>query len=345
MERLRIAQVAPPWYPIPPKGYGGIELIVALLADGLADAGQDVTLFATGDSSTRGKLSYVYPKALPEKIGMAHIEIPHVMAPYFRAREFDIIHDHTALGPMVANFIDTPVVMTLHGPFTDENREYFASIGHRLKFIAISDYQRSCYPELNYAATIHHGVELDRFPFEEKKQDNLLFLGRINYEKGPRQAVEVANRLGARLVMAVKMVEPPEHEYFEEEVKPLIGSNTEILGQIDFQTKTRLLKDARCVLFPIQWPEPFGLVMVEAMACGTPVIAFRNGSVPEVIADGVTGFIVDSVDEMVEAVRRADEIDPHACRRWVAERFTVDRVIQDHLRVYRELLDGGTASG
>jgi len=150
--------------------------------------------------------------------------------------------------------------------------------------------------------------------------------------------VQVANRLGEKLVMVVKMVEPSEVEYFEEQVEPLIGDNVEIIGQVDVRTKARLIKDAKCLLYPIQWPEPFGLVMAEAMACGTPVVAIRNGSVPEVIVDGKTGFIVNSVDEMVEAVKHVDEIDPKDCRAWVAERFSVDRMVGDYLAAYETIL-------
>ncbi|MDI6858406.1 MAG: glycosyltransferase family 4 protein [Dehalococcoidia bacterium] len=338
MRRLKIAQVAPPWYPIPPKGYGGIELVVSLLADGLVDAGHDVTVFATGDSKTKGKLSFVYKECAPAEIGKIDREICHLMPAYRQADEFDIIHDHTMCGPAIGNFIDTPMLHTLHGPFTEPVKKFYASLNHGVFFNAISNYQRSCFPELNYVGTIYNSVMLDWYPLQERKKDYLLFLGRMNPEKGVREAVQVANRLGEKLVMVVKMVEPSEVEYFEEQVEPLIGDNVEVIGQVDVRTKARLVKDAKCLLYPIQWPEPFGLVMAEAMACGTPVVAIRNGSVPEVIVDGETGFIVESVDEMVEAVKHVGEIDPKDCRAWVAERFSVGRMVGDYLAAYETIL-------
>lgn len=338
MKRLKIAQIAPPWYPIPPKGYGGIELVVSLLADGLVDAGHDVTVFATGDSSTKGKLSFVYKECAPTEIGRIDREICHLMPAYRQADDFDLIHDHTMCGPAIGNFVDTPLLHTLHGPFTESAKEFYASLNHGLYFNAISDYQRNCFPELNYVATIYNSVKLEWYPLQERKKDYLLFLGRMNPEKGVREAVQVANRLGEKLVMVVKMVEPPEVQYFEEQVEPLIGENVEIIGQVDVRTKARLVKDAKCLLYPIQWPEPFGLVMAEAMACGTPVVAMRNGSVPEVVVDGKTGFIVESLDDMVEAVKHVDEIDPKDCRAWVAERFSVERMVADYLTAYEKIL-------
>lgn len=339
MKQLKIAQIAPPWYPIPPKGYGGIELVVSLLADGLADLGHDVTVFATGDSQTKGTLSYVHAASAPEEIGRVDREIVHIMPAYLRAHDFDLIHDHTMCGPAIANFIDRPVLHTLHGPFTESAKEFYKSLNHGIYFNAISEYQRSCCPDLNYAGTIYNSINLDWYQLEERKDDYLLFLGRMNPEKGVREAVEIANRLGAPLVMVVKMVEPFEIRYFEEQVKPVMRDNTRMIGQVDVATKAQLIKDARCMLYPIQWPEPFGLVMAEGMACGTPVVAMRNGSVPEVVVDGKTGFIVESQDAMVEAVKRVDEIDPHECRTWVAERFSVQRMVGDYLTAYGHILD------
>lgn len=345
MERLKIAQIAPPWYPIPPTGYGGIELVVSLLADGLVDAGHDVTVFASGDSKTKAKLEYVYEKAPSSDIGRIPPEIIHVLPAYLRHGEFDIVHDHSGkVGPAIANFIDTPVLHTLHGPFTDENKRYYRTVNHGLWFNSISDYQASLCPDLNYVATIYNSVDPSWYPFSDQKEDYLLWLGRMNKEKGAEFAVEVANRLGVRLVMANKMTEPHEFEHFEQKVKPIMGDNIEMLGELTLEEKADLMKRAKCTLFPIQWPEPFGLVMIESMICGTPVVALRNGSVPEVVGDGVSGFIVDSIDEMVEAVKRIGEIDPQACRRWVEERFTVQIMVDNYVAAYRKILEKGRAS-
>lgn len=342
MSTLRIAQIAPPWYPIPPTGYGGIELVVSLLADGLVDAGHDVTLFASGDSKTKAKLEYVYDSAPSGDIGRVAPEVIHIMPAYVRHADFDIVHDHSGkIGPAIANFIQTPVLHTLHGPFTEENQSYYRAVNHGIWFNSISDYQASCCPDLNYVGTIYNSVNVDWYPFADRdeKDDYLLFLGRMNREKGAEFAVEVANRLDMRLIIATKMTESHEFEHFDAKVKPLIGPNTEMLGELTLEEKADLIKRAKCTLFPIQWPEPFGLVMIESMVCGTPVVAMRNGSVPEVVGDGVSGFIVDSVDEMVDAVRRIDTIDPAACRRWVEERFSVGIMVQDYVDAYRRILE------
>lgn len=339
MSTLRIAQIAPPWYPIPPTGYGGIELVVSLLADGLVDAGHDVTVFASGDSKTKAKLEHVYDAAPSADIGRIAPEVIHIMPAYLRREEFDVIHDHSGkVGPAIANFIDKPVLHTLHGPFTEENQRYYRSVNHGIWFNSISDYQASCCPDLNYVGTIYNSVDVDWYPFSAEKEDYLLFLGRMNREKGAEFAVEVANRLDMRLIIATKMTEPHEFEHFEAKVKPLMGANTEMLGELTLEEKADLIMRAKCTLFPIQWPEPFGLVMIESMVCGTPVVAWRNGSVPEVVGDGESGFIVESVDEMADAIRRIDTIDPAACRRWVEERFSAPTMVQSYVDAYRKIL-------
>jgi glycosyltransferase involved in cell wall biosynthesis len=336
---VKIAQIAPVWYPIPPTGYGGIELVVSLLADGLVDAGHDVTVFASGDSKTKAKLEYAYEKAPSSDIGRIPPEIIHMMPAYLRHAEFDLVHDHSGkVGPAIGNFISTPVLHTLHGPFTEENQRYYRTVNHGIWFNSISDYQASLCPDLNYVGTIYNSVNVDWYPFSAEKQDYLLWLGRMNNEKGAEFAVEVANRLGARLILASKMTEPHEFEHFENKVKPILRSNTEIVGELTLDEKSELIKNAKAVLMPIQWPEPFGLVMIEAMVCGTPCIAWRNGSVPEVIQDGKTGFIVESVDEMVEAVGRLDEIDPAACRAWVEERFSAPIMVANYVKAYERIL-------
>jgi glycosyltransferase involved in cell wall biosynthesis len=337
---MRIAQIAPPWFAVPPLRYGGIEWVVALLADGLADRGHDVTLFASGGSKTRAKLVTVFDDPPGgEHIGEAFYDVVHASTAYLDADEFDLIHDHSGLiGPAIGAHVGKPVVHTLHGPFTDEAKRVYTLLSGRIWYVAISQAQRAFCPDLSYVGTVHNGIDLDRYPFRSEKDDFLLFLGRINREKGPEIAVEVAHRTKRKLVMAIKMAEKPEEIYWKEKVEPLLDGSEEILGEITVEEKADLLARASAVLFPIQWPEPFGLVMTEAMATGTPVISFPYGAAPEVIVDGVTGFLVSSVDEMCAAVERVGEIDPDACRRHVEARFSDDAMVAGYLAAFDRLL-------
>jgi glycosyltransferase involved in cell wall biosynthesis len=344
---MRIGMIAPPWFPLPPKGYGGIELVVHLLTEGLVARGHDVTLFASGDSNTLARLSFVYGRAPSEKIAThAHVEIIHGLEAYSKARQFDVIHDHDglpsrAMGALVHRLVGTPVVATLHGPADPLTQEVLSTMRHDLRFIAISDYQRGGLPELPFVATIPNAIDIDKHPFSAGKDDYLLFIGRMIADKGAHNAVEVARRLESRLILAGKVNEAAEHEYFAAEIEPYLSDRIYFRGEVDLETKNELYRRARCTLFPIQWPEPFGLVMIESLAAGTPVIAFRRGAVPEVIEHGRTGFIVDNVDEMVEALGQIDQIDPAECRRAAQERFGIERFVSAHERAYRSLLDEG----
>jgi len=348
---MRIGMIAPPWFPLPPQRYGGIEFVVSLLTEGLVARGHDVTLFASGDSETRARLSFIYARAPYERIESGgHLEIAHSLAAYTRARDFDVIHDHDglasrAMGALVHRLLGIPVVATLHGPADAVTQEMLASLRHDLQFIAISEYQRRGFPDLEFAGTIPNAVDVEHSPFTADKEDYFLFVGRMTPDKGAHTAINVARRLGVRLILAGKVNEGPEREYFAAEVEPYLNDEIYYRGEVDHETKVELYRRARCTLFPIQWPEPFGLVMVESLACGTPVIAMRNGSVPEVIEDGRSGFIVESEDEMVAAALRIDEIDPTDCRRAVEERFGVQAFVGAHEAAYRRLCgDGTTAS-
>lgn len=337
---MKIAQIAPIWYPIPPVGYGGIELVVSLLADGLEEAGHDVTVFASGDSRTGAKLVSSCDIAPCAEIGQVYPDLMHALTAYVHGGDFDIIHDHSGMiGPSIGAFCDRPVLHTLHGPATPEAKRLYGMLNFGLFYNAISDYQRSQFGDLNFVSTIYNAVDIDKYEFSAEKDDYLLFLGRMNPEKGAHLAVELANRLGRRLLLVTKMVEPAEKEYFESRVKPLLNSNIEVMGEIDPATKASLFAKAYCTLFPITWPEPFGLVMIESMAAGTPVAAFRQGAVPEVLDDGRTGFIVDTLDEMAEAVEKAGEIDPMVCRRVAEERFSTQRMVADYLKTYNDILE------
>ena len=343
-EPLRIAVLAPPWFPVPPTGYGGIELVVSLLADGLVDAGHDVTLFASGDSLTKGRLSAVFPTAPTELIGRTMPDLRHAISCYDRADEFDVINDHTGmLGASLGGLVDTPVLHTVHGPLdTREAQEVYgriAKVAPEVSLISLSENQRKPMPDLPWAATIPNAIDLSIYPCKPHRGDYLLFLGRMSHDKGAHRAIAVAMGLGIPLRMAGKRREVKERQYFAEFVEPHVGHGVEYLGEVTHGEKVELLQDARATLFPIEWEEPFGLVMIESMACGTPVIATRHGAVPEVIEDGRSGIVVDTYRQMGEALDDADALDPIECRRYVEERFAPERMVDDYVTAYRAAID------
>jgi glycosyltransferase involved in cell wall biosynthesis len=336
---MRIAQVAPPWLAVPPAGYGGIEWVVALLADGLVERDHDVTLFATGDSKTKAKLEYVFETAPgPRLINDPWLDTMHSMLVHQDLSRFDVIHQHNVWSGLVAAMlIDVPVVHTLHGPFTDHMRQLYAQIAERVWFVAISEKQRSFMPELNYGGVVYNGIDIPLYPFREEKEDFLLFLGRADPVKGALRAVETAQVTGLPLVMAVKVASPVEERHWDEDVLPQMPADATVLGEIRIEEKVDLLSRARAVLFPIDWEEPFGLVMTEAMACGTPVIATPRGSVPEVIVDGETGFIVpveDYAEHAADALKRLDDINPKACRERVERHFSKEAMVTGYEAVF-----------
>jgi glycosyltransferase involved in cell wall biosynthesis len=338
---VRIALIAPPWYAIPPSGYGGIEWVVALLADGLVDRGHEVTLFAPPGSDTRARLvSPLHEEPPREAIGDPWYEASHVVSVYEHGDEFDILHDHTGpVGVSVGALSNCPTIHTLHGPFTQQAHLLYSRVARRHWFVAISESQRSFAPEhLRWAGVVYNGIPTDRYPFRTDKEDFLFFLGRADEEKAPDLAIEAARRAGRRLVLCATTKNARERAYWAERVEPLLGDDVEVRGEVSHEDKVDLLARAAALLFPVQWAEPFGLVMTEAMACGTPVIAWRNGSVPEVVADGQTGFVVSSVQELAAAVDRVGELDPGAMRARVEERFSAEAMITGYERAYRRAL-------
>ena len=338
---MRIALIAPPWYPVPPTGYGGIEWVVALLADGLTDRGHDVTLFAPSGSTTRARLvSPLGESPPPESIGNPWYEASHAVSAYEHGDEFDLLHDHTGpVGVSIGALTECPIVHTLHGPFTPEALMLYGRIARHLWFVAISESQRSLGPpDLRWAGVVYNGIATERYPYREDKEDFLFFLGRADEEKAPDLAVEAARRAGRRLVMCATRKNERERSYWAERVEPLLGDDVEVYGECPHEQKADLLARAAALLFPIQWPEPFGLVMTEAMACGTPVVAWHNGAVPEVIDDGVTGFVVESMDELVRAIGRVGELDPRAARARVEERFSAAAMVTGYERAYERVL-------
>jgi glycosyltransferase involved in cell wall biosynthesis len=343
---VRIAQICPPWLAVPPKGYGGIEWVVALLADGLVEAGHDVTLFATGDSVTKARLEYVFEEAPGSKqINEPILDTTHTLFALKDARErFDVLHVHTPFSALAAA-VETgvPTVHTLHGSFTSDMRRLYSYVGDRAWFVAISEAQRGFNPDLRYAGVVYNGIDLSFYRLQEEKEDFVLFLGRAAPEKGWRRAIDTAKLAGERLVSAVKIAHPTEEEEWETNIEPVLPSDFEVMGEIGQEEKVELLRRAKAVLFPIDWPEPFGLVMTEAMACGTPVIGTPRGSVPEVIDDGVTGWIVDVdgyVEQAAERLGRLGEIDPGTCRERVRRLFSKEAMVAGYEQVFERVASG-----
>jgi len=336
---VRIAILAPVWFPVPPTGYGGIEWVVSLLADGLADAGHEVTLFASGDSSTRAKLASVFAEAPSSLIGSSWVDLRHAVSCYTRAAEFDVINDHSGMvAAALAGTVATPVVHTVHGPVEDiahGNYKAIAELSPEIGFISLSLNQRKPAPELPWVANCPNALDLDSYPYHAERGEYLLFLGRLSEDKGCHRAIEVAKRAGIPLKIAGKKRDHAELEYFDAIVRPHLGEDVEYLGETSHLTKVALLQNARATLFPIEWEEPFGLVMIESMACGTPVIATRWGAVPEVVEHGRSGIIVDRYLDMIDAISEADALEPVECRRYAEERFSAARMVADYEAAYR----------
>jgi glycosyltransferase involved in cell wall biosynthesis len=254
--------------------------------------------------------------------------------------DLDLIHDHSLAGPLTARGPGPPTLLTAHGPVTGEFGAYFRALADDVGIVAISESQRRSAPDLPWVATIHNALDVDEYPFSAEKQDYVAFVGRMSPDKGVAQAIDASRAAGRRVILAVKCSEEAERAYFEQDVRPRLGEDVELIEDADADRTNEILMHARCTVFPIQWREPFGMVMIESMACGTPVVALRNGSVPEVIADGGTGFIRDDPAELPEAIERANTIDPRACRDWVAEHFDVPVMVSRYEDAYRRMLEG-----
>ena len=359
---MKIAQLAPPWLSVPPRAYGGTEIVVHLLTEGLVKRGHEVTLFASGDSKTSARLSYVFETALGNS-GDTKREALHPLLHYIecfdRAGEFDVIHNHAQYYAMfLAHLVKTPVLHTIHGSYSPEyTPEEKIHTLQRFKdhnFISISNSQRNDLPGLNYVATVYNGVNTSEFSFSSEKGKYLLWMGRITSKKGPVDAIHAARRLNMELKI-VAAIDPSEEEYFMKEVKPLIdGKLVTFVGEVGQTEKIYYYKNALATLFPIVWEEPFGLVMAESMSCGTPVVAYNHGSVPEIVKDGLTGFIVNSkndgkegkflikesgVDGLVEGVRRVmTQVNRGDCRKHVENNFAMEQMINGYETVYKKIL-------
>lgn len=338
---MRILQVAPPWFEVPPVRYGGIELVIGALADGLVAAGHDVTLLASGGSATAATLHTVYSRPPSADLGDTLTELLHVLA-VDDLGPFDVVHDHTLIGTTrLAAQGAWPVVHTLHGPWTDRSRRVYGRLGARVGLVAISHDQAAGASGVPLAGVVHNGIDVERYPVGLDRTDELVFVGRANPEKGPELAIEVARRTGRPLAMAIKVNEPAEHEYWEQVLEPQLARiDSRVVGDATHAEKSAMMAGAHAVLMPIQWEEPFGLVMVEAGACGTPVVVFGRGAAPEVVVDDETGFVVspdEGLDGLCTAVEAAARIDPATCRQHVVRHFSRERMVADYLELYERL--------
>jgi glycosyltransferase involved in cell wall biosynthesis len=340
---MRIAQIAPPWITVPPAGYGGTEWVVQQLCDGLTMRGHDVTLYATGDSRTSARLKSLFPRQMPDVMAVTPFDARHVafaLDDIIADGGYDIVHDHSGflLVAFRRHLSLPPVLHTIHCAFDKIAYPFYEQFGNAVAYNAISEYHRSqAPPNMNWAGVVHNAIAVEQWPYAPDKDDYLLAFGRICEDKGFHLSIEAAKRTGSRLIMA-GVVQDQNRAYFEEKVQPLVdGEQIVYEGEVSDERKHELFARAKAFLFPILWPEPFGLVMIEAMATGTPVVAMRQGSVPEVVDHGRTGFVCHTFEEFVGAIDRVNDIDPHACRDWVEERFTVDRMLGDYEAIYQRL--------
>jgi len=338
---MKIAQVSPLFESVPPKGYGGTERVVSYLTEELVGLGHDVTLFATADSQTSARLVPVAEENLrgaalnPVFLSFHTLQLGLLGN---MAHKFDVIHFHTDfLQFPMARHLSTAHVTTLHGRLDLPELKPLYRHFHDVPLVSISDSQRLPLPWVNWRRTVYHGLPPELYAFNASPKDYCVFLGRISPEKRPDRAIEIAVRAGMPLYIAAK-VDPADSAYFETSIKPLLNHPlVNFIGEVHEAEKRELLGNARALLFPIDWPEPFGLVMIEAFACGTPVIAYPHGSVPEIVTDGLTGFLVNSQDQAVEAVQRIGSISRRRCRDAFEQRFTARHMAQDYLRLYEEL--------
>jgi glycosyltransferase involved in cell wall biosynthesis len=354
---MRIAMLAPPWIPVPPPGYGGIEFVVALLCDALVEQGHQVDLFCAPGSKSTANVHPLLDAAHPEHIERALFEADHVARAFAaidaeadRDEPFDVVHDHCGFTPLaMADRLSTPLVHTVHGPFDHDTSPFYAFHARKGRIVCISRSQASMAPpEAKVSSVVYNPIDVDSWPVGHYKDDYLLWVARMVEEKGPHRAIRVAQAVGRPLILAGP-VQPGHERFFATQVEPHIdGEMIRYVGEVGGARKQRLFADAFAFLMPIRWPEPFGMVMVEALAAGTPVLAFAQGAAPEIIEHGVNGFLIDDEDEMAAMVEQAATIEPEQCRRTAAERFAPDRVAVGYEAVYREALgsaDAGARTG
>jgi len=341
---MRIAQVAPLWFPVPPHTYGGTELVVSMLTEELVRRGHQVALFSTADSKTSARLIPLWPKGLIK----ANLSAPFApMALLYkelieRQKEFDIIHDHgEQYGAPFSKFLKPPVVSTLHNPITEEKNILFKKY-RNINYVAISKNQKRSGPGFNIIKTVYHGIPVNKYQFNSKPKNYLLWLSSLIPEKGPAAAIEIAKMTGEKLIISGPIFSYAA-DYFEHRIKPLIdGEQIQFVGESDFKKKVELFKNAKALLFPIRRQEPFGLVVIESMACGTPVIAFREGSMPELIEHGKNGFLVNNKIEAMRALKKVKNISRDYCRQYIEKNFPLKRMVNRYERLYKKLIERKT---
>lgn len=340
---MRIAMIAPLIESVPPLRYGGTERVVSVLTEELVRRGHSVTLFASGDSRTNANLVACAPRGLRldptgcDSVTHTMIELGKV---YARAADFDLIHNHADYFAFpFTRLTTTPTVTTTHGRLDLPNIQFVYESFPEARLVAISHDQRASLPGADWLATIHNGIDLENFHYRQERGDYLVFLGRISPEKRVDRAIEIAHDVGMRLIIAAK-VDPAEREYYVHAIEPMLRNDPmiEFIGEIDERQKDELLGGAFAYLFPVAWPEPFGLTMIESMATGTPVVAYRAGSIPEVVVDGVTGFVCDSLHDMVEAVEQVTTIERKACRAHVEQLFSAKVMADKYEQAYKRLV-------
>jgi glycosyltransferase involved in cell wall biosynthesis len=338
--------IGTPFYEIPPQGYGGVELICADLVNALVDCGHEVTLFGGGTySGTNATFVSTTPELQEERLGLAPPELLHAARVNRLLQDsgdaFDVVHDHSAAGPLMAGTRPAPTVVTVHAPTDGEFGDLYADLGTSISLVAISDFQRKLRPDLNWVATVHNAVDPDCFVPAHRPDGPVLWLARFTPDKGPDLAIEACRAAGLPLVLAGKCNEPDEQAYLEETIRPMLGPDVRLVLDADRATTRELLTEARCLIMPIRWHEPFGMVMVEAMASGTPVVALRRGSVPEVVRHGETGWICDEPDELPAWLGRCGELDSSACVAHVRKHFSAEVMAQGYVDVYRRTIERG----
>ena len=337
---MRIGLIAPPWITVPPTVYGGTELIVDNLARGLADRGHEVRLATIADSACPVERICCFDRA-PSSIGEVLSETVHVLHAYEQLDDVDIIHDHTTLGPVLSlgrAAPEVPVAVTHHGPVSPLTEPVLRAAARHAALVAISHAQRRAARPLPVAAVVHHGLDLDALTLGPGDGRYLLFLGRMSPDKGPHRAIRIARTLGRRLVMICKMWEDDELAYFDSTVRPLLGPDVELMLATQPDERVELLRRAEALVNPITWAEPFGLAMAEALACGTPVLAFPRGAAPEIVDHGVTGFLADDEETLSAAARQLDRLDRDLCRKAAEERFSLQRMVRNYERLYLRLI-------
>lgn len=344
---LRIAMIVPPWYELPPPGYGGLEQVCSALVDALAAKGHEVTLFGAGTGTgTAARFVGTVPELQHHRLGQALPELAHLarVNRLISPDAFDIVHDHTTVGPYAAAERSVPTVSTVHNRPTGDLREILGEVDPGVGLVAISHTQRRLAPELPWIATVHNGMSIATTVTKSSPGlGPVLWLARFDADKGPDLAVEACRAAGLPLVLAGKCDERGERQYLEQVIEPMLGPDVTVLRNPDRDATVRLMLAARCLIMPVRWEEPFGMVMVEAMATGTPVVALNRGAVPELVRSGETGFICDDPAELADALREVSRIDPAACVAHVRRAFSAERMADDYERVYREWATGWTA--